>query len=152
METISEALSNKLNSLLTTLYDGEKGYQEAADNVNNETLKSRFTTLSKQRYDFGHEIKEIMTRFGVKPDKGTSTIADIHRFWMSLRTAISNQDEEVILNECVRGESSAVETYEDILSDLNLHGEIKQILENQLVKIRQAKKEMNELKEAFAIA
>lgn len=152
METYSEALTDKLNSLLTTLYDGEKGYAEAAEQVENTTLQTRFKELSQQRYDFGHELKAEMKKYGVKPNKGTSVVADIHRVWMNIRTAITNNEEEVLLQECVRGESNAVDTYEDILADVKLPETSRSVLTNQLQKIRQAYAAMKVLREAYAVA
>jgi uncharacterized protein (TIGR02284 family) len=151
MNTANEALKTKFNSLLTTLYDGEKGYQEAAEKIENETLKERFEKLCQQRYGFGHELKGLMAQFGILPKKGTSMIADVHRVWMNVRVAISMKEEEVILRECIRGEAAAVDIYEDILEDISLRAEARKILEDQLTEIRQAHLEMSALKEAFAM-
>lgn len=60
-ETRGEIL-DQLNKLLTDTRDGEKGYQEAAENVKDAELKSLFLAQSRQRAEFAMELdREIRT-------------------------------------------------------------------------------------------
>ena len=68
----TEQVSNKLNELLKKNYDAEAGYKQAAENVKNSQLKSYFENRAKDRYDFGHQLKNEIKSFGQEPDKGTS--------------------------------------------------------------------------------
>ncbi|MBT8186680.1 MAG: PA2169 family four-helix-bundle protein [Croceitalea sp.] len=110
-------MSNKLNELLTKTYDAEKGFKEAAENVDNTVIKEFFEERAKQRYNFGHELKEEIKAFGQSPDKGGSTKGDLHRAWINLKTFFSTNNEEALLQEVERGEKAAIETYNDILHD-----------------------------------
>lgn len=115
--SFSEEIANKLNALLEKNYDAEAGYKKAAEDVKNETLKTFFNSRAKDRYDFGHELKEEIRSFGQEPDKGTSLTGDLHRAWMDLKSTFTSEKEEAILEEAVRGEKAAVKEYNEIIND-----------------------------------
>ena len=100
----TEKISNNLNELLTKNYDAEAGYKLAEENVKDNTLKEYFGRKAKERYDFGHQIKNEIKVYGESPDKGTSVAGDAHRLWMNVKSTISKNSEEAILEETIRGE------------------------------------------------
>ena len=130
----SKNIAERLNGLLEKNYDSEKGYKEAADDVKNPRLKEFFTERAKQRYDFGHELKAEIKNFGETPDKGTSLKADAHRVWMNLKSAVSGDNEEAVLEEAIRGEKAAVEDYNEAIKNWGLPPST----ENLLIKQRNA--------------
>lgn len=127
----TEKITNKLNNLLTKNYDAEAGFNLAAEKVNNRDLKNFFLKKAETRNEFGHQIKKEITTYGESPDKGTSLKGDAHRGWMNLKTAFSNDNEEAILEETVRGEKKAVEEYNDILKEENMPSTTISVLEMQ---------------------
>ncbi len=72
MSTYTKDVSEKLNDLLEKTYDAEKGFKKAAENTEHKALKSYFQSKSKQRYDFGHELKTEIKSMGQEVDKGDS--------------------------------------------------------------------------------
>ncbi len=151
MSTNSKRIDT-LNTIITTLYDGENGFKEAAKEIDNTALATRFRNLAKQRYDFGHEIKPMIKALGGDIDKGGSTLASLHRAWIDLKSAIASNDEATILSECVRGEESAKSTYEEALKCEELSMEEKSLLRRQLDYITASYNEMSRLSEAYATA
>ena len=127
----SKEVSKKLNELLEKNYDAEKGYKLAAEKVENQKLKSFFSARAQERYDFGHELKSEIKNFGEAPDKGTSIAGDIHRGWMNLKASLSNDKDESVLEEAIRGEKAAIEEYEDILKDSEIPASTGNILMKQ---------------------
>lgn len=138
-----------LNTLLTRNYDSEKGYQQAADEVDDTRLKSFFHSKAKERYDFGHSIKDEIRSLGGEPDKGTSIKGDIHRTWMDLRESLTSHDAKAILKECERGEKSALDDYDDLLNKA-MPMSTKSIIERQRDTIRQDLREIQDLETNFA--
>ena len=134
----SEKISNKLNELLTKNYDAEAGYKLASENVKDNTLKEYFNRRAKERYDFGHQIKNEIKVYGETPDKGTSLAGDAHRLWMNVKSTLSNDNEEAILEETIRGEKNAIDEYNNILEEPNLPPTTESILNNQLNTIKSA--------------
>lgn len=152
MNTNKDAQVDALNKLITTLYDGEYGYKEAASNVESVSLKQTFTNISQQRYNFGHEIKPEIARLGGDVDKGSSVTAGLHRTWMDLKSALATNEETAILAECIRGEQAAIDTYEEVLKDTAFTTEARMVIDRQLESIRRNLTEMKRLEEAYAKA
>ncbi len=141
-----EKMINHLNDLLTKNYDAEAGYKLAADNVDNTELRSFLEARSQSRYDFGHALKEEITKLGGTADKGTSVKGDLHRAWMNLKDAFSSGDSATYA-ECVRGEEAFVEEYEEFLNDReNLPPSVVKLVESQLAEGKKALLEVKALK------
>lgn len=143
-------MSNKLNELLESTYDAEKGFKQAAEKVDNKTIKQFFMDRAKQRYDFGHELKAEIKAFGQSPEKGGSAKGTLHRSWVDFKSLFSNNNEEAILEEVNRGEKEAIETYNDILHDKDFV--LPPSTESLLMKQRNAIRETLETANIFETA
>lgn len=131
METYSENVGKKLNDLLEKTYDAEKGFKKAAENVEHSALKAYFNQKAQERYNFGHELKSEIKSFNQEVDKGGSLTGKAHRAWMDVKSLFSSDDEESMLEEAIRGEKTAVEEYEDVLSESTLPASTKSLLASQ---------------------
>ena len=149
MDHVSNDQTKGLNKLITTLYDGENGYKEAAEEVDSVSLATKFRELSQQRYNFGHEIKPFSTPLGGKVDKGGSTGAALHRAWIDIKSALSTQDEAAVLAECIRGDESAIETYRDVLKDTNLSADARQTITRQIQQFERTVAELKQLHRTY---
>jgi uncharacterized protein (TIGR02284 family) len=109
--------NSTLNELIETCIDGQRGFQAAAEAVDDPELKSELMRYSEQRGDFAAELQRLVGGTGEEPKHSGSLAGDLHRGWMNLRTALTSQDEHAILAECERGEDSAVESYRDALDE-----------------------------------
>jgi len=110
-------MSNKLNELLERTYDAEKGFKQAADKVDNKTIKQFFLDSHNQRENFAKELKAEIMSFGEKPEDSGSAKGTLHRSWINFKSLFSSNSEEAMLEEVHRGEKEAIETYNDILQD-----------------------------------
>ncbi|WP_010520910.1 ferritin-like domain-containing protein [Aquimarina agarivorans] len=135
METYSEIVSDKLNDLLEKIYDAEKGYQKAAENVEHTGLKNFFNRKAKERYDFGHELKAEIKAFGEEPNKGGSITGNLHRTWMDLKQYFGSNNTAAMLQEAIRGEKATIDAYREVLEDTTLPEKTKIILQKQMVYI-----------------
>ena len=138
-----------LNKIITTNYDSEKGYKEAAGDVTDSRLKSWFNEYAQQRYDFGHEIKAEIRQLGGEVKKGTSVAADLHRVWIDLKSAIAGNDEEAVINEAIRGEEHALERYDEVLNE-TLPAAARTVVARQRSQIASSLGKLQELKGTFA--
>ena len=145
----SNEVTEKLNDLLEKNYDAEKGFKEAADDVKNEKLKAFFREKAQQRYDFGHELKAEISNFGGTPDKGTSVKGDIHRAWMDLKSALTSDKEEEVLEEAIRGEKAALEEYNEAINEKELPPSTANLLIKHRNAIERTLQEVKGLEEAF---
>lgn len=126
----NDKVVNLLNDLITKNYDAEKGYQEAAEKVEHSSLKSYFEAQAKNRYDFGHEIKSLIAKYGGEVNKGTSVTGDFHRVWIAIRDAFTSGD-KAIYDECIRGEEAFSTEYGDMLNNEILPEDVKEVVSKQ---------------------
>lgn len=131
-----------LNSLLKTLHDGEKGYDEAASEANNTSLQSFFARMSKERGQFAAQLEQEVQQHGGDPETSGSTVAAFHRAWIDVRDAITGKDDESIVKEVERGEERAEANFKDAINQ-NLPDSIAPIVRQQYESIREA---LNEIK------
>ncbi|UWX54437.1 PA2169 family four-helix-bundle protein [Maribacter litopenaei] len=131
MSTYTEKVGDKLNDILEKTYDAEKGFKKAADNTDNVALKTYFENKAKQRYDFGHELKDEIASFGQKVEKGDSFTSKAHRAWMDVKALFSSDDAESMLEEAIRGEKAAVEEYNEVLQETSLPSSTSAVLKSQ---------------------
>lgn len=141
----SEKIADKLNDLLEKNYDSEKGYQLAEEKVNDPELKKIFRSRAQNRYDFGHELKAEIKNYGESPDKGTSVKGDLHRSWMNIKSSLSSNKEEAILEEAIRGEKAAVADYDAVIAEKEIPSSSKELLIKQRDYIKNALEQVKNL-------
>lgn len=119
-----------LNNLIETCKDGQEGFQQAAEGVQNSQLKSLFYEFSQQRAKFAGELQSLVRELGGDPETSASTAGALHRGWINIKSAITGQDDEAILNECERGEDVAKSAYKDAL-DENIPANVATVVNEQ---------------------
>ncbi|MCL7764416.1 PA2169 family four-helix-bundle protein [Polaribacter sp. Z014] len=115
----TEKISNKLNELLEKNYDAEKGYLNAAENVDSPKLKIFFKKRASERSQFAKELRTEILSYGQIPEDNGTLKGAAHRNWMTLKSLFSSNDEEAILEEAIRGERTSLEEYTEILDKEN---------------------------------
>lgn len=133
-----------LNSLLTTLHDGEKGYREAAEEASDQNHKSLFLRLSKERAQFAAELSQEVRHHGGDPETSGSALAAFHRAWINVRDAVTGKDDESILREVERGEKNAQDNFKDAI-DQELPNTVALIIRKQYEAIRGTLSEIKQI-------
>ena len=133
-----------LNDLIAKNYDAEKGYKEAAEDVDSPALKTMFKDYATQRYNFGHDLKDAIKQLGGEVEKGGTIGAAIHRAWIDLRSAIAGNDESAVLKEAIRGEDNALANYDEALNDMDGFDFGYQTVQRQRTQIQQAKSQLEQ--------
>ena len=137
-----------VNGLIETLKDGEKGFKEASEAVNDPELKSLFREYSQQRSRFANELQGQAKSLGESdPEKTSSTAGAMHRAWINLKSAVTSGDDEAILNECERGEDSAVHEFEEAMRN-GLSSPIQETVSRQFSEIKSAHDRVKQLRDA----
>src|SRR5690606_8022579 len=102
----------ELDKLIETLRDGQEGYREVSENVEDHQLKAVFSRYSQQRASFAGELQEYEHRLGKSDaEDDTSAAGKLHRGWLNLRDAVSKRDRKAMLDECERGDEHAVKRF-----------------------------------------
>jgi uncharacterized protein (TIGR02284 family) len=134
----TEKISNKLNELLEKNYDAEKGYLNAAENVESSKLKIFFKNRASERSQFAKELRTEILSYGQIPEDDGSFKGIMHRNWMSLKSLFSSNNEEAILEEAMRGEKASYNEYKEILQEDAFAPSTRKMLEQQMQKIQAA--------------
>jgi uncharacterized protein (TIGR02284 family) len=119
-----------LNGLIETCKDGQQGFKQAAEGIQNSQLKSVFYELDQQRSQFAGELQGLVRELGGDPENSGSFTGALHRGWINIKAAVTGKDEGAILNECERGEDVAKNTYKEALEQ-HLPTNIASIVQNQ---------------------
>ena len=126
-----EAIS-VLNDLIETSKDGEKGFQECAENSKTVQLKSLFNQRAQECAAAASDLQQLVRGLGGEPETTSSFAGDLHRRWVDLKAMVTGKDDEAILNECERGEDAAVARYRKALKSGGLPAHVRMLLERQL--------------------
>jgi uncharacterized protein (TIGR02284 family) len=136
-----------LNGLIETCRDGQEGFKQAADGVNRSDLKKLFFEFSQQRATFVGDLQSLVQTLGSDPENSGSIAGSLHRGWMDLKAAITGNGEGAVLNECERGEDSAVKEYKSALEQ-NLPAYILQTIQDQYTSIKSAHDRIKALRDS----
>lgn len=150
--TGNETLSNDdvisaLNGLIETCKDGQQGFQEAADGVERSDLKSLFYEFSQQRSQFAGELQGLVRSLGGDPEESGSVGGAIHRGWINIKSAVTGNDDQAILNECERGEDVAKSEYKSAL-EKNLPANVRETVQNQYGSVQAAHDRVKALRDS----
>jgi uncharacterized protein (TIGR02284 family) len=147
MAQTTEMIST-VNSVIETLKDGQEGFRQASEAVKDTDLKSLFSEYSLQRSKFAGELQDALRALGESnPETTSSTAGALHRAWINLKSAITNQDDHAILSECERGEDSAVAEYKKALA-ANLSAPLRDIISRQSVDVISAHDRIRNMRDA----
>ncbi len=136
-----------INTLIETLKDGQEGFKQAADGVEDPNLKSLFREYSQQRSRFAAELQSQARSLGeTEPEKSSSAAGAMHRAWINIKSAVTSGDDRAILNECERGEDSAVEEFRKAMED-NLTSPLRDIVSRQYDEVKSAHDRIKSLRD-----
>ncbi|HKP05290.1 MAG TPA: PA2169 family four-helix-bundle protein [Chthoniobacterales bacterium] len=138
-----------INDLIETLKDGQKGFREASEAVEDTRMKSIFSEFSLQRARFAGELQNEAISLGEHNPENTSSAAGaMHRAWINLKAAITSRDDHAILAECERGEDSAVNEFRKAMEGGELSAPIREIVSRQYAEVKRAHDRIKELRDA----
>jgi uncharacterized protein (TIGR02284 family) len=138
-----------INDLIETLKDGQEGFKQAAEAVQDSKLKSLFSEYSLQRSKFAGELQNEAISLGESnPEDSGSPSGAMHRTWINLKAAITSGDDHAVLAECERGEDSAVAEYKKAMEDEDLSAPLRETISRQFTDLKNAHDRIKALRDA----
>ena len=119
-----------LNDLLESCRDGEYGFNTAAEHAKSADIKTMLMRHATECRTAGQELQTLVRQLGGEPDEGGSVSGALHRGWVSVRGTLSGYSDQAMLDECERGEDSAVARYRKALKE-TLPAAIRSVVERQ---------------------
>ena len=123
---------NVLQGILEKNYDAEKGYKKAMLDAKNPALKGFLQKQAAQRSHFATAIDKELRDLGEAPTESGSITGTLHRAWIDIKSSVSGNDDEAVLEEVIRGEKASVDEYEDVMKNNELAPQISSVLQSQL--------------------
>lgn len=136
MNDYTDKIGDHLNDILEKNIDAQKGFDQASDHTDSNGLKTYFKTRAEERAGFVTALKSELNKYGEKFSDSGSAAAGIHRGWMDFKSVFSSDDDESMLEECIRGEKNALKEYDEALKPGELPASTADLLRTQREKIQ----------------
>ena len=124
-----------LNDLIESCFDSQRGFQEAADNARDTSVKKFFMETSRDRSRFMMSLMREVRALGGGPEARGSAGASLHRLWIKIIGTLAGRDDRDLLAEAEEGEASVIKSYEEALLK-GLPGYIHSLVEAQHASIK----------------
>jgi uncharacterized protein (TIGR02284 family) len=135
-----------LNTLIATTIDSITGYEDSAQNVDNDRFRQIFRERADERQQVVEQLRAEVRRFGGNPEDDGSFLGKAHQRFEDLKAAITGRDEKAIINEVERGEDYLKGKFETALSGDTLSGESRAVVEQCFQSVRSGHDQMSQLK------
>jgi uncharacterized protein (TIGR02284 family) len=140
-----------LEELRATCRDGEDGFRQIADHLEDPALRERFIRYAQLRAGLASELLAEVQRLGGEPSTSGHASGAIQRGWMRLKAALTGADDAAILSEAERGEDVTVGLYRKAL-EREMPVDTRAVLVRQLDDIESVHREVRELRDAAVAA
>jgi uncharacterized protein (TIGR02284 family) len=135
-----------LNGLIETTVDSITGYEDSAQNIDNERLREIFRQRANERQQVVSDLREEVRRLGGEPEDSGSFLGKAHQRFEDLKAAITGRDEKAIINEVERGEDYIKAKFEAALNSEDLGAEARQVVERAYQSVRAGHDQISQLK------
>ena len=135
-----------LNSLIATTIDSVTGYEDSAQNIDNERFREIFRQRANERQKVVEELRSEVRRLGGNPEDDGSFLGKAHQRFEDLKAAVTGRDEKSIINEVERGEDYLKEKWQAALHSGDLDGETHDVVERCYQSIKSGHDQMSQLK------
>jgi uncharacterized protein (TIGR02284 family) len=116
-QTLSADTVGQLQELIQINIDSRDGFRQAAESLDDLTLRSAFEQLAQDRDVQADDLARYVAWNGEMPRREGSFAATVHRAWMQIREMLSSDDRHAMLSEAERGEDAIKAAYEKALKN-----------------------------------
>lgn len=141
-----------LNALIATTIDSVEGYTEAAKDSAGGRFGTLFTSRAAERRQVATHLQTEVTRLGGDPEDDGTILAGAHRTFINLKSAVTGQDDQAIVNEVERGEDVIKAKFEKALKDTELSPQTRAAIEQAYTSVREGHDQMRDIKHAMQAA
>ena len=124
-------LIEKLNELIETSKDGEKGFEACAADASDGGLKAFFLEGAQRCAQAATELLQLVISIGGDPQTSGSLSGTVHRGWFTLKSVLSPRENLALLDECERGEDYAKARYQAVVDDPSLPEPVREVVQRQ---------------------
>lgn len=141
----SETIS-LLNTLIATTIDSITGYEDSAQNIDNERLREIFRQRANERQEVVEQLRAEVRRLGGDPEDDGSFLGKAHQRFEDLKAAITGRDEKAIIDEVERGEDYLKSKWQAALDSEKLQGHSREVVSTCYQSIKSGHDQISALK------
>lgn len=135
-----------LNTLIATTIDSVNGYEDSAQNIDNERFREIFRRRANERQEIVEQLRAEVRRLGGDPEDSGSFLGKAHQRFEDLKAAITGRDEKAIINEVERGEDYLKGKWQAALDDEKLQGQSRELISSCYQSIKSGHDQISALK------
>ncbi len=133
-----------LNDLLNIVNDRLEGFEKVEGKIweKNHDLQDNYEHMTSQTKVMKNELINLITERGGTPDDSASLSGTLHRAWIDIKNSfLVDGMETSTLENVLFGENAAIQAYQEALDSGDLDEDSKEIVTEQLKKIKDASHE-----------
>jgi len=119
-----------LNELIQVSEDGAQGFRVCGEDADDLQLRTFFANRARSCAAAADELRDLVRSYGGEPARAGGWGGALHRRWIDVRALISGRGDGAVLEECLRGEEVALESYRRALGS-SLPPDAHDIVERQ---------------------
>lgn len=135
-EESHKKITHDLQELLEKNYDAEKDYKAVRERAESKSLKEFCKKQAVRKNHFATEIDKQLHSLNVRPKNSGSALGILNRTWINLKSSMGKDSDQVLLEECLRGEKNSVEEYEKKMKKEKYPAGIEEILQKHIAEMR----------------
>ncbi|MCA9260113.1 MAG: PA2169 family four-helix-bundle protein [Planctomycetales bacterium] len=127
--------------------DAEKGFREAADQIEDARLSALFSEIADQRSALALELQGYVAWNDEEPVDEGSALGAVHRAWLKVRALLNGGDAYAILAEAERGEDHIKDAYEEVLKE-TAGSAMNDVFQHQYALVKAGHDQIRDLRDA----
>jgi uncharacterized protein (TIGR02284 family) len=113
----NDDIIDTLNNLIETCKDGEFGFRSCAEYAKGSELKRFLEERATQCARAAADLQRMVVQSGGNAEDGGSASGAMHRGWVAVKGKLAGYTDLAMLEECERGEDTALERYREALDE-----------------------------------
>ena len=125
-------IEDRMKQIIEKNEDSVMGFEKAAENAKEIGIKKYFEQRAEKRKVFVKTLHNATPALqtGDREIEG-SVKGTMHRAWMDTKAFFSEDNDEAMLEESVKGDKSAISEYNEILTDSMVPHRLREIIREQ---------------------
>lgn len=119
-----------LNRLIETSKDGEYGFRTSAEHARDPQLQQTLQSRAEECRQGAAELQSLVVQYGGTAEDSGSATGAMHRGWVAVKGTLAGYSDLAMLEECERGEDTAIERYRSALAE-DLPSDVRIVIERQ---------------------
>ncbi|GJM17828.1 MAG: histidine kinase [Phycisphaeraceae bacterium] len=147
--SLTDETIGDVQDLISINIDSAKGFQAAADRIENDAVASYFRECAAQRDAQASELKSIVSANAEEPTDSGTFKGTLHRWWLEARGTVQGGDTHAVLAETERGEDAIKGCYEKVLKQ-NPGNALSSVLHGQYANVKTRHDRIRDLRDQHA--